>query len=417
VRYYIKKTIRWGKAQGRAVLVAANLQKDLTDREQAIAGIRNGLVVEREKDSDVISLRLQSPDGQLSVRILTKLLSLYHDEHIRVRREVEVRPLFEEQVKHRRQRLDTIEDARQQVRTRYNLSSVPDQRLLLLRQRQDLRTQMATLENEQAVMRAQQREMRERLGKLADETPTARVVTPNPSLQTIKERVTTLQSRRAELATRYSADSQVLRNIEQEIAALEQVLKSEDATLVASLTSEANPLKQNFLQTIEQVDVKLAGIEASLRQLEKSAEGIDSQLRRLDAGERELLALDRERKIAEEDYLAYSRRGEEAFIDEELDRKRVANIAVLQPPATSIEPVYPRRLFVLGLSLPLGLLLGVGMALLGEYFNDRVRTPDDVESIGGLPYLETIHIAADDAPNGEQSRVQTFLHAKLGRFR
>jgi uncharacterized protein involved in exopolysaccharide biosynthesis len=243
-------------------------------------------------------------------------------------------------------------------------------------------------------LRAQQEEMRKRLDGMSSDLKTAQVITPNPSRQTIKERITTLQGRRAELSTRYAEDSQVLRNLSDEIAALQQILDTESLTLVASETSEANPLRQNFIQSIEQFDVKIAGVQASVVELSSIADRVASQLQKLDAGEAELHIVERELKIAEENYVAFTRRGEEALIDEALDQSRITNISVLRSPSSSIEPVYPPKLLVMGLSLPLGLVLGIGFVLISEYFGDRISTSRDVESIEGLHYLGSFRFAS-----------------------
>lgn len=402
VKFYIKEGVRWGKRQVHSALVALNLEKELNDRERAVVFIQDSLVVEPAKESDVIAIRMRTPDPALAGRVLETLLQLYRDEHIRLRREEDVLAVFEQEVQQRRVALEGLEAARQELRRKYGISSIPDQRLLLLRHAQELRTQQVTLENERAVVLAQQRQMQQRLAALTEDLPTSQIVTPNPSVHTIKERITNLLAQRAQMATRYAAGSEVLRNLDDEIGSLQRVLSDEKPTLVASTTSEANPLKRNFEQTIEQSAVRLAGIDASLTQLTTTAAEISERLRLLDAGEREIEQVERERKVAEENYLTYTKRGEEAYIDDQLGQSRIANISILQPPASSMQPVYPPKLLVVGLSVPFGLLLGFGFVLLREYFSDHINTPVDVETVEGVAYLETISL-----PDGQREASST----------
>lgn len=76
------------------------------------------------------------------------------------------------------------------------------------------------------------------------------------------------------------------------------------------------------------------------------------------------------------------------------------NVQVIEPaaPGSYISPS-PRRNAVLGLIV--GLLLGIGLMLLGERFDRRLRKPEDVEEITGVPLLATI--PKDAFPGGRDS--------------
>lgn len=49
------------------------------------------------------------------------------------------------------------------------------------------------------------------------------------------------------------------------------------------------------------------------------------------------------------------------------------------------EPVSPNLLVNVGVALAAGLMLGVGLALLMEYLDDSLRSPEEVEQFSGLP--------------------------------
>jgi uncharacterized protein involved in exopolysaccharide biosynthesis len=340
-----------------------------------------------------MSVRLRLPDPDVSLRVLETLLQLYYEHRVQVRGgNTEVRKFFDAQVENYEQQLKDLGGVREQVRTRWNLSSVPDQRGLLLKRLHELASQIDANEAEKAMLRQQQQGMQARLKALPDELRSAQVVTPNPAMQSIKERITTLQLEHAKLSSRYDPQSQVMKNIDGELAALRSRLTQENPTLIGSITSEPNPLKQNFMQSIEQTEVKIAGLEASIKRLRSQTTAIEEQLKSLNAGEDQLEVIERERKIAEQNYFTYTKRREEARISEEFDRRRIANISILSPPVRPIEPVYPRKLFIMGLCLPVGLLFGIALALLLEYMNDAVSTPHDLAGLEGLAYLGTFRL-------------------------
>jgi capsular polysaccharide biosynthesis protein len=57
----------------------------------------------------------------------------------------------------------------------------------------------------------------------------------------------------------------------------------------------------------------------------------------------------------------------------------------------SLEPVYPRKLLLLGVALGLGLVMGIALALLLEYMDDKIRKPQDIAALGNLRVLGTFH--------------------------
>jgi capsular polysaccharide biosynthesis protein len=61
-----------------------------------------------------------------------------------------------------------------------------------------------------------------------------------------------------------------------------------------------------------------------------------------------------------------------------------------------IEPVYPRKLLIMGIVLPFGLILGISLALLLEYVSDRIETERDINSIEGMNFLGTVRLMASE---------------------
>src|SRR5439155_21864703 len=87
----------------------------------------------------------------------------------------------------------------------------------------------------------------------------------------------------------------------------------------------------------------------------------------------------RQEKTAEENYLLYSHKQEEARISDALDRQRIVNVSIAQPPAAPPLPSRSRWLLNLALGLMLALLASVAIALTAEYMDRSFRTPDEVE--------------------------------------
>jgi polysaccharide biosynthesis transport protein len=63
------------------------------------------------------------------------------------------------------------------------------------------------------------------------------------------------------------------------------------------------------------------------------------------------------------------------------------DIVQIESAAVPTSPLWPRPVIDIGLSAIFGLLLAGGVGFLIDYFDDKIRTPEDIEHILGLPVL------------------------------
>jgi uncharacterized protein involved in exopolysaccharide biosynthesis len=150
---------------------------------------------------------------------------------------------------------------------------------------------------------------------------------------------------------------------------------------------QPNPLKQQFVTNTETNDVALAGMHAQEQALQLPMQEARSRLAELNVGEQKLTDVDRELKLVEESYLDVAKRNRESTLHAQLDLSRLANVLLISPPSESIEPVAPNKLLIMEVSLPVGLLLGLVLALLLHYMNDTIHDERDLLAIEGVEFL------------------------------
>src|SRR5713101_404659 len=83
---------------------------------------------------------------------------------------------------------------------------------------------------------------------------------------------------------------------------------------------------------------------------------------------------------------------------------RSSNIRVVDPAMVPQYPARPAKTRNIALSFLVGLVGGIGLALLREYMDNTVKSPDDIESLARLPSLAVV--PAFTEPNGDRSRVK-----------
>lgn len=386
-KYYLKMTARWVKSQWKEFLIAVSLKKRLSPREEAVLFVAKGLKVEPVKESDVLVMKLRLPSAKLAVEVANAILVHYFARRSEIRQASAGADFFSEELDHRKKKLDDLGGFRASVRERFQLSSPGEQRTNLLKQLSEIETEIhdtnaeiSRLEKQREVIRTERNSYPELLQK-------ERVSAQNPSILSLKERITSLKLERAKVLNRYQPESEVIQKVDREIAELEMILSKEDATVVATVTSEANPVLKELSRQLSEHDFKVAGIIKQRDRLVESAAQINTQLERMNVGSDAYERADREYHLAEQFYMLYVKKLQDAQLSEELNQRRLANVSIISQPEMPMEPVYPPKLFVMGVALPVGLILGVVFGALRESMEDRITSQRDLESIANLEFL------------------------------
>ena len=87
---------------------------------------------------------------------------------------------------------------------------------------------------------------------------------------------------------------------------------------------------------------------------------------------------------------SYLERMEEARVSEEMSRKRMASVAVIQRAEVPAKPITPKKGWNILLGMLLGAVTGLGAAFFSEYTSESFSTPGIAERQLALPVLTTI---------------------------
>jgi capsular exopolysaccharide synthesis family protein len=83
---------------------------------------------------------------------------------------------------------------------------------------------------------------------------------------------------------------------------------------------------------------------------------------------------------------------------------RSSNIRIVDPAMVPTYPARPAKTRNIALSFLVGLVGGIGLALLREYMDNTVKSPDDIETLAHLPSLAVVPTFTES--NGDRPRVK-----------
>lgn len=353
----VKRMVRDAVKEVRATLsewaIVLNLRPRLTEREKVLLLVQGALTVDREKDSDVIAVTVRLPSAVLASKVVDTLIQLYLDSRLAIRRDHGMSEFFDEQLDSLRSKLKLLDSGKLRLRERSKISTVDEERNLLVGRLQTLHAEIAVDQRElsllgsgSGVAAGSSRQPRP-LAALGDAAvdPSLRL-SSYPNLEQLRSKITELRLRKTDLLQKFLPDAEAVQRIDREIVRIDSTMRH----AFASLLGERKTL----------------------------AASIERRLSALNKGEMELEVLDRDRVLINQNYQSYAKRREEARVSEALDLRRVSNIAVLNPATNPIEPVSPRKMLVMALSFPFGLMAGLAIALFLEYMNQTFRDERDL---------------------------------------
>jgi chain length determinant protein EpsF len=329
-------------------------------------GLREGLEVNTSQSS-VVEIVYSSDDPRFAARTANAFAKAYSDTLLELRVEPtrEAAAWFDEQLESLRA---SLQDAQAKLTAYYRTRGIvsDDERFDLESVRLgELSSQLAGAQDQTLQWKTREQQAREVLGQRgsADEVPE---VLENALIQKLKLDLLAGETKLRELATRYGPNHPQY---------LSQV--SENRMLREKLDAEASKV--------------LAGLESSTRQNRRRETELRAALakqraRVLDLKEdrNQLTVLKRNVESAER---AYDTAMQRFVVSQVESRANQTNVTVLNPAAVPRRPSSPRLLLNAALSAVAGSMLGLGIVMLLELIDRRVRSREDLERQPDVPFI------------------------------
>lgn len=386
----IRREVRDTQESGAGLLVALDISTPLTPREQAIKTVMENTSVNVEAKTDIIAVNYDAPSRSLAQRTLASLLDRYLEHHIRVHATQASPGFFEEQTERYRTHLEESEAKLAAFRKENGISSMEQQKAVLL-------DQISALEIQFTDTKAQVTAAKERVASMTQalegRSPTMELSRTtgrtNYAADAMKERVVELRLKETDLAARYPASHRPLVEIRQQLSEAEASLAKEEETHT-EITTGVDSSYQELQLALENEQAQAAALEARLQVQEEDLNEQKTALTTLAGLEHDLAELEREAELAAKDYEEYRGSLQRARISNAMDLDKVSNVSLVQPATMPMGPVKPNKMMNLALGVFLALFAAISFAFTVEYFDDSVNAPEHIEKWVGVPVLVTV---------------------------
>jgi succinoglycan biosynthesis transport protein ExoP len=337
------------------------------------------LEVEPIQRTRLVKIAFNAPDPQLSAQVANAHAEAYIRQGLKLRSQAnqEAQSFLEEKLKELKKRVEESEAALNVYRREKGIISLDDKENIVVERLADLNKRLTEAEAERIGLEAQVHLIRRRD---YDSLP---AVIASGLISSLKTQLTTLQGEYANLSAQFKAGYPQLARVKANLEEVQLRLQHEIRKIVSGVVSAhiAARGKENELRA------KMEQQKAATLELKDAAVDYAVLAREVDTN-RQL-------------YDSVLGRMKEVGVAAEV---RASNIYVIDKAEPPLIPSSPRKKLIFALAAVLGLMGGLGLALLFEHLDDTLKTSEDAErylavpNLGLVPEVRSSNRFIDHAP-------------------
>lgn len=342
------------------------------------------------KRTNLIAIRYSAADPRVAAKVLGALSGIYLEKHTAIHRPDGESDFFEQQTAESRRQLEEAQRRLLQFEAEHRVVAAAQQRDLALQRLSELDASARQTRVELAETQQRVAELERQLGSLPERTTTQVRTADNPELlKSLKSTLLELQLKRTQLLTKFEPTHRLVQEVDAQIALAQQAIAAENLAPVRDQTTDKNTQYEWAKSELERAQVQLKALRA--RESATAAQQAASQALTEKLGQDAVAQddlLNRE-KAAEESYLLYVKKHEEARMDDALDQRGIVNVTIAEQPVVPALPVHSAWT-VLAFGIVAAGTAGTGAAFAADYFNPAFRDPEDVLGYLDAPVLATL---------------------------
>jgi uncharacterized protein involved in exopolysaccharide biosynthesis len=387
----LRKTVVENGLGGRDWLHVLRFGEGPEERiERAARRLAKKLKVESMKKTNLIEISYASEDPRRAARVLQSVANAYLEKHTIVHRPSGEVGFFEQQTEDSRRGLEEAKTKLLQFTAAHGVVEAAQERDLALNKLSDLdasyrQARIDLTETEQRV-----RELEEKLKTLPERTTTQIRTADNPELlRSLKASLLDLQLKRTQLLTKFEPTHRLVQEIEQQIAQAQAAIAAESTAPVRDETTDKSAQYEWAKSELEKAEVQLKGLQARAAATGEQEAAYRAMARQLGEDAVTQEDLQNTEKAAEENYLLYLKKREDARLADALDQRGIVNVAIAEPPAAPALPLWSTWAIVL-VGLAAAGTAGTGAAFAADHLDPGFRHPEDVVEYLNAPVLASL---------------------------
>ena len=346
-------------------------------RPPELAEFLGSLSVKRVPNSRLLDVTFESTDPQLAARVVNAHIENFKEDNYRSRYDAiaKASSWLADQLDELKLKVQRSEDARLEYERKNQIWELDDKQNITTQRLSDLNKEVTDAQSERMKKQALYE-----FAKSADagSVPELR---NDPVLQDLSKKHSDSNTQYTDALAQYGPNFPKVLRLQGQIKEIDQLIESEKKSIIDQMGNDYNAARQRETLLSQALDQqKVEANQMSERLVEYNI-------------------LKREAEANKTLYDGLLTKLKEANIAGAL---KSSNIRVVDPAMVPSTPSRPAKARNIALAFIVGLVGGVGLALLREYLDNTVKTPDDIETLARLPSLAVVPAFSDSSGNGRR---------------
>jgi capsular exopolysaccharide synthesis family protein len=341
-------------------------QSGTASKRPAILGaFLGGLSVKRVPNSRLIEVRFEAEDPQLAALVVNTHLQDFIEQNFRSKYDAttQASTWLSAELEELRLKVEKSEDERIAYERKNQIWQIDEKQDITTQKLADL---SKTVTDAQTALAEREALYRMAVSGNVDSLPAAR---DNPVIQDLIKRKSQLDEDYAEAVNQYGPNFPKVQRLAAQQKELDGDLAKQRNLMVETIKTEYDTARSHVAILQEALDRQKAEANDLAEKL------VNYHILQHDADSNKQL------------YDGLLQKLKEAGISAGL---KSSNIRVVDPALAPTSPSRPQKARNISLAFLVGLVGGVGLAIFREYLDNTVKSPDDIESLTGLPSLAVV---------------------------
>lgn len=340
------------------------------------------ITVEQVQTTDIIEISAESPSPQEAALIANIVAKVYQEINLAISREklTNIRKFLEKQSQEKLAELKNAEDTLMKFQEKGGIVALDIQSSGLISQLSQLDAQKEAtkieLSTSNEILKQYKFFLRKQDPQLVDYLENQ---TSQAYINALQQQLADLQVNRDLAVSMKNPNLDITNKIkeyDQRISELKQKLSNAIGTIRADAFSGNPDQVRDLAQRLIEEEIRNSTLSVKLEQLEAATRKYSGTLRNLPKTSTALSQYERERESLQQMFLLINERYQQAIINElsQSGSAFIINYAIVPD-----LPERPNRMLIIFLGLILGPVISFGYLLIKDYFDDTVKTPEDIE--------------------------------------
>jgi tyrosine-protein kinase Etk/Wzc len=356
------------------------------------------VIIEQRKGMNIVDVSVESPSPYSSALIANIYSNVYKNFNLEVNRDqlTMVKDFLLTHVQEKQDELKESESTLSQFQAKNGIISLDDQSKTLI-------TQLASFEAQRDGAKIELGATEKVLAQLKDElnqqNPKVAAYIENQASQSyvleLQQGIAKLQINKDLVSinnTNKDYNQQITKQYDDQIEVLKKKLQEKTNVIKQALFASNPEAIKDLSVKIVDAEVKEKGLTSQLNQLNDIVKKYESEFNKLPLTTINYAQLQRKRESSEKLFSLLEEKYQEAIINEQ---SQPGNIFIFDHAVRPSLPSKPNRALIIFVGLILGIVGGFVFIYVKDYFDDRIKSPDELEKrniniLAWVPVIESI---------------------------